>query len=149
MAEKQDSRIQMRLDSVNEMGFTLNPGFMDDAKEQDIQLGFSCSIEPDVKSNKMALIFGVRYTLNENTLLESVYKFVFSIVDLNQFIQSNEDSSITVNQIMPHLLSVAVGTARGIIVVKTAGTKLSQFPLPMIDANELNEMLSTSKQQDK
>ncbi len=130
---------------MNEMGFTLNSGFLDDAKEQDIQLGFSSSIEPDVENDKMVLIFGVRYTLNENTLLESIYKFVFSIVDLEQFIQFNDDNLITVDQIMPHLLSVAVGTTRGILVVKTAGTKLSQFPLPMIDVNELNEMLSTSK----
>lgn len=145
MADKKQN-IQMRLDSVSEMGFSLNPGLLDDnAKEQEIQLGFSSSIEPDVKNDKMALIFGVKYASKENTLLESIYKFVFSVVNLEQFIKYNGDKSITINQIMPHLLSVAVGTTRGILVVKTAGTKLSQFPLPMIDVNQLNEMLSTRR----
>lgn len=143
MAKKKQN-IQMRLDSVSEMGFSLNPGFLEDnAKEQEIQLGFSASIEPDIKNDKMALIFGVKYMSKENTLLESVYKFVFTILNLEQFIQYNDDKFITVNQIMPHFLSVAVGTTRGILVVKTAGTKLSRFPLPMIDVNQLNEMLST------
>ena len=145
MAEKKQN-IQMRLDSVSEMGFSLNPSFLDDnAKEQDIQLGFSSSIEPDINNDKMALVFGVKYSSKENTLLESIYKFVFSVVNLKQFIKYNGDKSITINQIMPHLLSVAVGTTRGILVVKTAGTKLSQFPLPMIDINQLNEMLSTRR----
>lgn len=46
---------------------------------------------------------------------------------------------------MPHLLNVAVGTMRGILVVKTAGTNFSKYPLPMIDVNQLNSNLSTQK----
>ena len=45
---------------------------------------------------------------------------------------------------MPHFLSVAAGTMRGILVVKTAGTNLSKYPLPMIDGNQLSVSLSKS-----
>lgn len=133
----------MKLNSVSEIGFTINSGVLDEEiNGNNLMLGFSNSIEPDIERDKISLVFGVRYDLKENIVLESKYKFVFSVVNLADFIKSNEDNSITVNKIIPHLLSVAVGTMRGILVVRTAGTKLSQFPLPMIDVNNLNKMLS-------
>lgn len=136
--------IKMRLDSVTELGFSINPGLLEEGtKESDIQLGFSNSIEPDVKNNIIALNFGVKYNTHQNTILEAIYKFVFSVVDLSKLVQYNEDGSITINQIIPHFLSVAVGTMRGILIVKTAGTNLSKYPLPMIDVNQLSKMLSS------
>lgn len=65
---------------------------------------------------------------------------------MRQFIIFNDNRSITVNHLMPHFLSVAVGTMRGILVAKTAGTNLAKFPLPMIDVNQLNANLSNTRQ---
>ena len=78
-------------------------------------------------------------------MLESIYRFEFDVLDIKQFITINKDDSITISHIMPHLLSVAVGTMRGILVVKTAGTNLAKFRLPMIDINLLNNLLSGNK----
>jgi hypothetical protein len=91
------------------------------------------------------LVFGTRYELEGDVVLESLYKFEFEVKNLSQFIVFNDNQSITVNHIMPHFLSVAVGTMRGILVVKTAGTNFSKYPLPMIDVNQLNANLSTQK----
>ena len=134
----------MRLATVSEVSFMMSPGKVGDNVNPDaIQIGFSTQIQPDVKNNIFNLIFGTRYELDGDVVLESLYKFEFEVKDLRQFIVFNDNQSITVNHLMPHFLSVAVGTMRGILVVKTAGTNFSKYPLPMIDVTQLNESLST------
>lgn len=134
----------MRLASVSEVSFMMSPGELGDNVNPDaIQIGFSSQIYPDVENNIFNLVFGTRYEFEGKVVLESLYKFEFEVKNLSQFIVFNDDQSITVNHLMPHCLSVAIGTMRGILVAKTAGTVLSKFPLPMIDANQLSANLST------
>lgn len=135
--------IKMRLTSVNEVSFMMSPGKLGgDIKPEDIQMGFSNQIKPDIDNDSFGLNFGVRYEIHGEVVLESTYSFVFEVKNLKDFIAFNDDSSITVNHIMPHLLSVVVGTMRGILVVKTAGTNFAKYPLPMIDINNLNSSLT-------
>lgn len=144
--ENNNVNVQLRLSSVTEVSFMMSPGKIDDlTNPEDIQMGFSSQILPDVNNNVFTLNFGVRYEMNGDVVLESIYRFVFEVKDLKQFVIFNNDQSITVNHIMPHFLSVAVGTMRGILVVKTAGTNFSKYPLPMIDINALNANLSGQK----
>ena len=145
MAEN-NVNIQMRLASVSEVSFMMSPGKIgDNVNPEAIQIGFSKQIHPDIENNIFNLVFGTRYELEGDVVLDSLYKFEFEVKNLSQFIVFNDNQSITVNHIMPHFLSVAVGTMRGILVVKTAGTNFSKYPLPMIDANQLNANLSNQK----
>lgn len=145
MAEE-NINIQMRLVSVGEVSFMMSPGKVgDDVSPDSMKIGFSTQIQPNVQNDIFVLLFGTRYELNGEVVLESIYKFVFEVKNLAQFVVFNDNQSITVNHIMPHFLSVAVGTMRGILVVKTAGTNFSNYPLPMIDVNQLNANLSTQK----
>lgn len=138
--------IQMRLVSVGEVSFMMSSGKVgDDVSPDSMKIGFSTQIQPDVQNDIFVLLFGTRYELNGEVVLESIYKFVFEVKNLAQFVVFNDNQSITVNHIMPHFLRVAVGTMRGILVVKTAGTNFSNYPLPMIDVNQLNSNLSTQK----
>ena len=145
MAEE-NINVQMRLTSVKEVSFMMSPGKIgDDAVLDDVQVGFSSQIQPDVENDKISLIFGCRYELNGDVVLECIYDFLFEVKDLCQFIEFKEDQNFIIKQIMPHFLNVAVGTMRGILVVKTAGSIVSKYPLPMIDANQLNASLSRPK----
>ena len=137
--------IQMRLTSVNEVSFMMSPGKVgDDVVPEAMQMGFSSQVQPDVDNDRIGLVFGCRYELGGEVVLECVYRFLFEVKELRQFITFNDDQSITITHIMPHFLSVAVGTMRGILVVKTAGTNFTKYPLPMIDVNQLNANLSGS-----
>ncbi len=127
-----NGNIQMRLISVNEVSFMMLPGkITEEVLPENIKLGFSSQIQPEVENNKIALVFGVKYELEEDELLECVYRFEFEVRDLAQFITIEDNDNITITYIMPHFVSVAIGTMRGILVVKTAGTNLSKYPLPM------------------
>ena len=116
----------------------------DNTNPEAIQIGFSNRVEPNLADGQISIVFGVRYVFGEDVILECIYRFTFAVIDANQFVTINKDGSITIMHLMPHFISVAVGTMRGILVVKTAGTSLSQYPLPMIDVNQLSENLSTS-----
>ena len=145
MAEE-NVNIQIGLVSVSEMSFMLSPGKVGDNIHPDaMRVGFSAQIRPDIKNNLFTLIFGIRYELDGEAVLESLYNFVFKVQHLKQYIIFNGDHSVTVNHIMPHFLNVAVGTMRGILLVKTAGTIFSKYPLPMIDINQLNANLSNPR----
>lgn len=142
--QKKDSQIQMRLLSVNEVSFMISSNLVDEkTSSNDIQLGFANQIEAENDRDILSLNFGVKYEVKGKTALETMYKFTFEIVNLNNYIIKDDENSIKINYIMPHLLNVAVGTMRGIIVVKTAGTQLSKYPLPLINANFLESNLSS------
>lgn len=141
-----EKNIQMKLLSVDEVRFMMSSDAIDESTNpENIKIGFSNGIDPDVERDRFSMIFGVRYMVDSELILESVYRFTFEVVDLVRFVTFNQDQSITINHLMPHFLSVAVGTMRGILVAKTAGTAFALYPLPIIDINQLNENLSSAR----
>lgn len=139
-----DIVLQMRLVSVDEIMFMMSSAGIGNAfRSEDIQLGFSNKVDYAEARDEITLEFGVKYAIHSEDVLECVCRFKFSVVDLKRFIQVNaKDNSVTITHIMPHLLSVAVGTMRGVLIAKTAGTPLAKYPLPMLDINRLNASLS-------
>lgn len=95
--------IQLRLASVSEVSFMMSPGKVGDNINPDsMKIGFSTQIQPDIDHDLFVLIFGTRYELENEVVLESLYKFEFKVKELKQFIIFNDNQSITVNHIMPH-----------------------------------------------
>ena len=87
---------------------------------------------------KILLTFGVRYNIADDvTVLESVSAFSFEVLDLKNFIEKDDSGNMHVSSIVPHLINVAVGTMRGILLIKTSGTKLAGYPLPLVNVEEL------------
>lgn len=146
MEDNRRKEIQMRLLSVDEVRFLMSLEKLGDKPNPDtIQIGFSSNVDVDIKNNRFALIFGIRYVVKEDVILECIYKFSFDVVDLAKYISYDENKTMSIKYLMPHFLNVAVGTMRGILVVRTAGTVLSTLPLPMIDIDELGKNLSTKQ----
>lgn len=141
--ENKKLNIQMRLISVSEMKFYMDQSIISNIENPNmIQLGFQNVVFPDIQTNTIAINFGVQYSYNNEVALESIYKFSFYVENLNNYVDLQDDGKFIVKNIMPHMLSVAAGTMRGILVVKTIGTELSKYPLPMINIMELNDKLS-------
>ena len=130
---KRDS-VMISLRSVSEVRFLMTTGRLgDEYRGDNLQIGFMNNIQPNLEENLFVLHFGVQYTLDNEVILESVYSFEFEIPNLEQYVTKDEQGKIQVTGIMPHLVSVAVGTMRGILVVKTSGTDLAKYPIPMMD----------------
>ena len=92
--------IQMRLTSVNEVSFMMSPGkITEEVLPENIKLGFSSQIQPEVENNKIALIFGIKYELEGDKVLECVYRFEFEVSGLAQFITIEDNDGITITYI--------------------------------------------------
>ena len=59
------------------------------------------------------------------------------VEELKNFIEKDDSGNMHVSSIVPHLINVAVGTMRGILLIKTSGTKLAGYPLPLVNVEEL------------
>ena len=68
-----DVNVQMGLTSVDEVSFMMLPGKVtENVQPGNIKLGFFNQVQPEVESDKIALIFGVRYELEDDKILECV-----------------------------------------------------------------------------
>lgn len=133
----------MRLTSVNEVSFMMSPGKIPPEFELDnMQVGFSNRVIQEESEDNISIEFGVQYVFLGEPVLECVYKFTFNVLNLADYIEEI-DGTLVIKDLMPHFLSVAAGTMRGIILAKTAGTVLAKYPLPMIDIAQLNKNLSS------
>ena len=87
MAEE-NVNIQMRLASVSEVSFMMSPGKIgDNVNPEAIQIGFSTQIQPDVENNIFNLVFGTRYELEGDVVLESLYSNMVKLCELCPIIQ--------------------------------------------------------------
>lgn len=130
----------MRLLSVVETRFIIDDSRFQENNQapEDMKICFSYNLNPDPENDKILLTFGVRYNIADDvTVLESVSAFSFEVLDLKNFIEKDDSGNISVSSIVPHLINVAVGTMRGILLIKTAGTKLAMYPLPLVNVEEL------------
>lgn len=141
----QTENIQMRLQSISEVAYNTDMSkICDDVNPDDLQVGFANKILPDIENNVISIVFGVQYLYENEKVLDCIYKFSFEVIDLSRYVIIDGDN-ITINHLMPHFLNVIIGTMRGILVVRTAGTLFSKYPLPILDVNALNDSLSQSK----
>lgn len=137
-----DNDIRMRLVSINEINFMMNyASSATDDIAKDLNIGFSVGFKPEDESDQIDMEFGVQYTLdNGTTILECRYNFRFEVQNLHEFINTEKDT-VTIHGLMPHFLNIAIGSMRGILVVKTSGSPLSKYPIPITDAAVLSKML--------
>lgn len=141
----QVENIQMRLQSISEVSYNTDMSkISDDVNPDNLKVGFTNRILPDIENNIISVVFGVQYFYEDEKVLDCIYKFSFEVIDLSRYVIVDGDN-ITINYLMPHFLSVIVGTMRGILVVRTAGTLFAKYPLPIFDVNMLNGSLSQDK----
>ncbi len=147
---KQESQIQVRLVSVSEVKFMLNLDEILLAKSQPNgpNIGFAHAVSINKEDSTITLIFGVQYAVDETPLLESRYAFTFNVSNIGDIVKIEKDK-IEIKELMPHFVSVAIGTMRGIIVAKTAGTSLAKYPLPMLDAKSVLENMVANMQKEQ
>lgn len=89
---------------------------------------------PKVETDEMELIVSITYSYDAKVLLDCEYTFHFHVENLKDYVVENTKGALTIKNLIPQVIDVAVGTMRGLIMARTAGTKLSQYPLPIVNA---------------
>ena len=147
----QDNKIQVRLVSVSEVKFMLNldEALLAKSEPNGPNIGFAHAISVNKEESMITLIFGVQYAVEKTPLLECRYAFTFNVNPIDAVVKIEKDK-IEIKELMPHFINVAIGTMRGIIVAKTAGTSLAKYPLPMLDAQAvLHSMMANMQKREQ
>ncbi len=139
MEQQKNLNVRIGLRAVKEVNYMFRPEkIADKIDPTKIQIGFTNNIHGlNVDQNFISVAFGAKYSYDGEELLQCIYAFDFNVMDLKQYVQFGENKNVTINVIMPYLLDVAMGTLRGIIVAKTYGTPLYNYPLPIINIEQL------------
>lgn len=101
---------------------------------------------PDAVPHRVSLRLGARYTvihrMMERTLLDYEIEVVFALTDETVCDLDVDNDFVTLEPWMARLmLSVGIGALRGMLAVRTAGTMLTHFPLPLMSLDALIEAL--------
>ena len=136
--------IQLRLIKVQETGF-----FMDTAKLSSItntdpelfNIEIGLQVLPDLTKDVLDLQLIVRYLLREDSenikVVELQTSNFFKIFNLSNVLSITDKELTDKNNVIPTLVGIALGTLRGILVVKTVGTILSEYPIPIVNPTDL------------
>lgn len=127
----------IRLLSVEEKAFRMDTQALT-PDDNDALFGFNYSFSPDEEENTVAVFFEVlMYTndMQELLLLDTVFNFKTD--RLKKYLELDDTGQARLTGITKPLLEVAVATARGLLIGKTAGTPLSRFVLPLIDVTRM------------
>lgn len=136
MAKKGKS-VLVRLIAVKELAFSINYSELKE-NESEVLFNFGFQINPIIEKDEVTVFLRVTISSpSHQTLLNLDSSYEFAVPDLNSLIKVKENGETEIESIPAHLLNVAVGTSRGLIVSKTAGTPLSKYPLPIVDVTRM------------
>lgn len=93
-------------------------------------------------AHEIALIAGARYTTTRNmvdrTLLDYNIELTFSTSGNDSWLYADDDRSLSLPPgLATVMLSVGIGSLRGMIASRTADSMLSRYPLPIINVSEI------------
>lgn len=149
--------LQLALKRIQELSYDESPRLnrilrMKIPKE--IQIGFTVSMDPDCRNDRLGLRLGVvYYTVIEGMrypLIEYKTLFSFGIFDLQCYLQLMEGEQVSIKpELFGMLLGIAIGSVRGMLAVKTAGSLLEDYPLPVINLTSLLHSIRSATIQDR
>lgn len=143
--EKQEiKQAELRLSKVTETGYfsdieIFNSEFPLDADLLRVEFGFKVDIQQEKNTLILHVLVKYSYPINEiNTrILELTTSNHFEIKDLINLVAIENNQLNDKSGILPSLLGICIGTIRGILVVKTAGTVLADYPLPVFNPTDI------------
>ena len=118
--------IQLSLEHIEELDFTCP------AAKKSINIGkeiipvkFVVNIYPDVKRDYFKLITGVRYIRRRNFIGQELLFYRIAVV-------YKVDT-----RLLALLLSISIGSMRGMLALRTQNTVFKNYPLPLINVSEI------------
>ncbi len=108
---------------------------------EEIGVALRLRVEPDVRSSLVRLKLGVCYSCVHGylrrTLLDYHIEADFEIDRLQEHVEMSGADAVLSTRLMTMMLSVTIGSLRGMLAIRTARTWLADYPLPVINISEL------------
>ena len=136
--------IQLRLIKVQETGFFMDTSKLSSITSSDPELfniEIGLQVLPYLTEDMLDLQLTVRYLMREDSksikVVELQTSNQFKIYNLSNVISITDKELTDKNNVIPTLVGIALGTLRGILVVKTAGTIMNEYPIPIVNPTDL------------
>lgn len=106
-----------------------------------VSVTLSVKVEPDQRDSKISLVIGVKYIATRNYISEQMLRYTvkadFEIDRLDEHISLSGADSMVSTRLMTLMLSVSIGSMRGMLALRTENTPLRNYPLPIFNISEL------------
>lgn len=139
MTKKNDNSLNFQIKAVKTLDFCITPPQIKVTK--DIQ--FTIKIKTEFLVNIDKNVFAIRLTIDisekdKNKIVSIRTESYFEIDNLKQFVIPDDQTGLVLPELLLSiLLNMSIGTTRGILVTKVAGTTLGQLVMPAIPTKPL------------
>lgn len=128
---------QISLNSIKEVAYTCEEIPREIVSEKlSCRLGFT--INPQTQGSTFNIVMRVEFLYGETKTEIMSYKarIIFDVIGIEAVRKVNNDTIEFRPDFLESILSITIGTLRGMVAVKTAGTILSGFPIPLVEVRE-------------
>lgn len=109
-----------------------------------VSFRYGFRIQPFEKKGVSLTVTGIILVDGEQ-VFKLASEFVFEITPMEGVIELMPDGRLQDHaNIVPNLFGIAYSTLRGMLTIRTAGTPLEKYPLPIIDAHDAVKRMRTS-----
>lgn len=134
--------IGYRIVLCKERSFELKACSGSKISDSDVSFKFGCNFNA-LPAGRLSIVIVSELMVMEQTAVKIESETIFELAPFEvAFDTTNNGKIVDRIGIMPTLFSLAYGSTRGMMAIRTAGTSLANFPLPIVDA-----MAVTSKMQ--
>lgn len=126
--------VQYAYERCTELNFDLKVG-NETVSSENLQFGFGFKFHPE-NEDKVSLTINAEYFLDGKQVFSHSSEHIFKFKDRNKVFEFKDTEYCDKVGIMPILLGLAYSTARGMMVIRAAGTALAEYPAPIINPTE-------------
>ena len=138
--EKTATSVGYRILSCKELSFdmTLSPSGKLNADE--VSFTFNCKLKPE--EPHLAIVLEANILIAGESSVKVVSETTFEITPFDSAFDVPAAGKIVDHiGILPTLFGLAYSSTRGMMAIRTAGTRLGNYPLPIIDAVDMTKKM--------
>lgn len=134
------NRVSFSIESIREEKFELTKSIV--TLTQPLRVMYLIETEINPNNESVYVRTGIRYKKEEDTICECILGIQFAVDNFSSVVTIDEESRrIHFNgDLMPTLWGITYGALRGALFEKVKNTFMEPFPLPLISAEELENM---------
>ncbi len=145
---KEVKNINVKIARIKEIAFNsweLTEELISDISESTLAFGIGVRLIPIKELKEFGIAFSTTYSYNQGEKQKELCTYemecVFNIVEFEEAVKYKGEQVNIEDGLLTNLLSITIGAARGMLALKTAGTVLNRFPLPIINPIDILQQL--------
>jgi hypothetical protein len=143
-----EKEVQYKLSRVKEVSFSCTDLVNDLShevieKDLKIEIGFNFQILKD--NDEFAISTLIQYLFKGDQVLKYENQIVFNVKNIDQVVTLENDKVNIKDGFLLSLLSVVIGTTRGMMIKNTMGKKINEFSLPILNPQEILDNIKKSE----